>query len=120
MMLRLYRWVVYLRRGYGSWVGFLISLATLVTASYQPVYNSLHIVRILAPNLFLWAAEVTALALLLCWVVGRWDYWKGTVGQEGTVGARSNPATVDQFRWMKLMAEGKMEEAAKIVEKWAS
>ena len=118
MMSRLYRWVVYIRRGYGSWVGFLISVVTLIAASYQPFYNSVHLVRDLAPSIVFWFVEVTITSLALCWVVGRWDYWHGTVAQEGTVSAKTNPGAVVMYRWMKAMAEGRTKDAADMMEAW--
>jgi len=73
---RVYRYVVYFRRGHGSWLAYLISFANFVVIQYR------LLVERLLPSLSAFIVTFFLVYVPLAIIIGRYDIKKATVPKE--------------------------------------
>jgi len=79
---RVYRYVVYFRRGHGSWLAYLISFANFVVIQYRLLVERIPFLESLLPSLSAFIATFFLVYVPLAVIIGRYDIKKATVPKE--------------------------------------
>lgn len=117
---RFYRYWIYLRRAHFNYFGFLLSMLNFITIQYYILVKNIPFLASLFPRLYIFVATVLAIYIPLTIFLGRRDFKKMTVPVETGLMARYNPYNRDIARALRLIAEGRNEEAIEILKKWES
>ena len=115
---RLSRYWTYFRRGHSIYLAFLISFANFVAIQYNLVIKNVAFLKDLFTHLTYFAAIFALLYIPIAVVIGWYDYRKFAVPTESALRSMASPWTRDLARALILIAEGKNEEAIKVLEKW--
>jgi len=114
----LIRYWVYFQRGHRSYLAFLISFANFVVIQYRLFIQYVSFLSQIFPHLLHFIAIFIVIYVPVSIVVGWLDYKKVSVPVETTLHVEVNPWNKDLARALYLLAEGKNEEAKKILKKW--
>jgi len=79
---RVYRYVVYFRRGHGSWLVYLISFANFVVIQYRLLVERIPFLESLLPSLSAFIVTFFLVYVPLAVIIGRYDIKKATVPKE--------------------------------------
>jgi len=79
---RIYRYVVYFRRGHGSWLAYLISFANFVVIQYRLLVERIPFLESLLPSLSAFIVTFFLVYVPLAVIIGRYDIKKATVPKE--------------------------------------
>jgi len=79
---RLYRYVVYFRRGHGSWLAYLISFANFVVIQYRLLVERIPFLESLLPSLSAFIITFFLVYVPIAIIIGRYDIKKATVPKE--------------------------------------
>jgi len=79
---RIYRYIVYFRRGHGSWLAYLISFANFVVIQYRLLVEHIPLLESLLPSLSAFIATFFLVYVPLAVIIGRYDIKKATVPKE--------------------------------------
>jgi len=79
---RVYRYVVYFRRGHGSWLAYLISFANFVVIQYRLLVEHIPFLESLLPSLSAFIVTFFLVYMPLAVLIGRYDIKKATVPKE--------------------------------------
>lgn len=94
----MYRLKAYVSLGYGSWIGFLVSIATFVMVLYGYLGTN-FLFDLGNPIIFLsWAFP---LVLVVCGFVGYWAYYRGAEAVRLSLAWKQNPAYWDLYNLIK-------------------
>jgi len=115
---RLLRWWVYFRRGHNTYLVFFMSFANFIVIQYRLLVEYVPALSLVFTSLVSFAAAFFLVYIPLAVVIGWYDYKRFAVPVESAVGARASPYNRDIALALKLMAEGRNQEAVKILEKW--
>ena len=118
VMKKLIRYWVYFQRGHRSYLAFLISFANFVVIQYRLFVQYVSFLSQIFPHLLHFIAIFIVIYVPVSIVVGWLDYKKVSVPVETTLHVEVNPWNKDLARALYLLAEGKNEEAKKILKKW--
>jgi len=114
-MLRLW---TYYRRGHGTYLVFLLSFANFIVIQYRLLVEYVPALRLLFSSLMAFAVAFFLVYVPLAVVIGWLDYRRFAVPVDSALTARASPWHRDVARALILIAEGRGEEATKILEKW--
>ena len=115
---RLLRYWTYFRRGHNIYLVFLLSFANFITIQYNLLVKNVVFLRDIFAHLTYFAIAFLALYIPAAILIGWYDYRRFAVPVESTLRARANPWTRDLARALICLAEGRNEEAARILRKW--
>ena len=79
---RILRYVVYFRRGHGSWLAYLISFANFVVIQYRLLVERIPFLESLIPSLSAFIVTFFLVYVPLAIIIGRFDIKKATVPKE--------------------------------------
>ena len=79
---RLYRYVIYFRRGHGSWLAYDISFANFVVIQYRLLVEHISFLERLLPSLSAFIVTFFLVYVPLAIIIGRYDIKKATVPKE--------------------------------------
>ena len=79
---RVFRYVVYFRRGHGSWLAYLISFANFVVIQYRLLVERIPFLESLISSLSLFIVTFFLVYVPLAIIIGRYDIKKATVPKE--------------------------------------
>jgi len=79
---KIYRYVVYFRRGHGSWLAYLISFANFVVIQYRLLVERIPFLESLLPSLSAFIATFFLVYVPIAIIIGRYDIKKATVPKE--------------------------------------
>jgi len=115
---RIIRLWVYFKRAHNVYFVYALSFFNFITITYTLLLIPLfHFPR--DPLYFAGYAVVFGICYtVICIVIGRWDYRKGTVPTEVELSTRVNPWVRDISSAMILLCEGRREEAIAHLKKW--
>jgi len=115
---RLSRYWTYFRRGHNIYLAFWLSFANFITIQYNLLVRNVVFLKDIFTHLTYFAIAFLLLyipaAMIICW----YDYRRFAMPVELTLRARTNPWTRDLARALICLAEGRNEEAIRILEKW--
>lgn len=114
-MLRLW---TYYRRGHGTYLVFLLSFANFIVIQYRLLVEYVPALRLLFSSLMAFAVAFFLVYVPLAVVIGWLDYRRFAVPVDSALTARASPWHRDVAKALILIAEGRGEEATKILEKW--
>jgi len=114
-MLRLW---TYYRRGHGMYLVFLLSFANFIVIQYRLLVEYVPALRLLFSSLMVFAVAFFLVYVPLAVVIGWLDYRRFAVPVDSALTARASPWHRDVAKALILIAEGRGEEATKILEKW--
>jgi len=114
-MLRLW---TYYRRGHGTYLVFLLSFANFIVIQYRLLVEYVPALRLLFSSLMVFAVAFFLVYVPLAVVIGWLDYRRFAVPVDSALTARASPWHRDVAKALILIAEGRGEEATKILEKW--
>jgi len=115
---RLLRYWTYFRRGHNIYLVFLLSFANFITIQYNLLVKNVAFLRDIFTHLTYFAIAFLLLYIPAAILIGWYDYRRFAVPIESTLRARANPWTRDLARALICLAEGRNEEAARILRKW--
>jgi len=115
---RLIRWWIYFRRGHSTYLAFLLSFANFIVIQYRLLFENVGIFRLIFASLTAFAVAFFLVYVPIATVIGWLDMKRGMLPVEGAIVGEVNPWVQDLFRALYLIADGRNEEAKKIVEKW--
>lgn len=115
---RLLRWWTYFRRGHSTYLVFLLSFANFIVIQYRLLVEYIPILKIIFSSLTAFLISFVAIYVPITVLIGWLDYKKFAAPVDMAVTARANPWVRDLAEALILIAEGKNEEAVKILEKW--
>ncbi len=116
---RLLRYWTYFRRGHTVYLAFLLSFANFVVIQYNMVIKNVAFLKDLFAHLTYFAIVFALLYIPTAVIIGWYDYRKFAVPTETALRSMASPWTQDLARALILIAEGKNEEAIKVLKKWA-
>jgi len=118
MKRRLIRFLAYFRRGHNIYLAFILSFANFVVIQYRLLVEHVSFLREVFTSLAVFALffmlTYVPIAVLLGWL----DYRKICVPVETELTSRANPWVRDLARALYLIADGKSEEAKRVLERW--
>jgi len=115
---RLAKWNIYFRRGWGTWIGFIIGVLTSAVIFYQYLFTMFPWLAQLFPSFIIFMGALFLVLFTFSTIIGFFDMKRGTYPVESTVAAMYAPYIRDQFKALHLFFEGKVEEAKRICERW--
>ena len=116
---RVLRYWIYFKQGHSVYLAFLISFLNFIAIQYRLVIQNIPILYEILPRLWIFATAFLAMYIPIAIIIGWLDYKKGSVPTGSVLGARASPWARDLAKALMLIADGKSEEAKKILEKWA-
>jgi len=117
---RVLRWWSYFRRGHSTYLVFLISFANFIVIQYRLLIEYVPLLRMVFVNLLAFAIVFFIVYIPLAVIIGWLDYRKFAVPVDTALIAKASPWTRDLAKALILIAEGKNEEAIKILRKWTT
>ena len=117
---RLLRWMTYFRREHNAYLVFLVSFANFVVIQYRLLIEYIPALKIIFTSLTAFVIAFFLVYIPLAIAIGWYDYKKFAVPMERRIGALVNPWNRDLSKALILIAQGKNEEAIKLLEKWCS
>lgn len=118
MLKYLLRWWSYFRRGHSIYLAFMVSLANFLVIQYRLLVEYIEPLRLLFDSLLVFAVVFLTVYVPLAVLIGWVDYKKASFPVDATIMARHNPYARDIARALIAIAEGRTEDAKKILEKW--
>jgi len=115
---RLLRIWIYFRRGHGTYLAFILSFINFIVIQYRLLIQKIPFLQSMFPSLLVFMTVFLATYIPLCIVIGYLDYKRFSVVQENILVARANPYSRDLARALILIADGRSDEAKKILRKW--
>ena len=109
----------YFRRGHSVYLVFLMSFLNFIVIQYRLVVQNIPILYKTLPRLWIFTIVLLATYIPIATIIGWLDYKKGSVPTDRALGAKASPWVRDLAKALMLIADGKSEEAKKILEKWA-
>ena len=108
----------YFRRAHSVYFAYAISFTNFITITYTLLF-----VKLLGAPANITYYTIYAVVFLITYfitvaLVGRWDYRRGSIPVETTLIAKNNPYNQDLAKALILIAQGRNEEAVKIMSKW--
>jgi len=116
---RVLRCWTYFRRGHSVYLVFLMSFLNFIVIQYRLVVQNIPILYKTLPRLWIFTIVLLATYIPIATIIGWLDYKKGSVPTDRALGAKASPWVRDLAKALMLIADGKSEEAKKILEKWA-
>jgi len=116
---RVLRCWTYFRRGHSVYLVFLMSFLNFIVIQYRLVVQNIPILYETLPRLWIFTIILLATYIPIATLIGWLDYKKGSVPTDRALGAKASPWVRDLAKALMLIADGKSEEAKKILEKWA-
>lgn len=118
MKRRLIRFLAYFRRGHNIYLAFILSFANFVVIQYRLLVEHVTFLREVFTSLTLFALVFTLTYVPLAILLGWLDYRKICVPVETELMSRANPWVRDLAYALYLIADGKNEEAKRVLKKW--
>lgn len=115
---RILRWWTYYRRGHGTYLAFLLSFANFIVIQYRLLIEHIPFMKVLFSSLTAFAIAFFFIYIPLATLIGWYDYRRFAVPVEAAIGARASPWVRDLAKALTLIAQGKNDDAVKILEKW--
>ena len=115
---RLSRYWAYFRRGHSIYLAFWLSFANFITIQYRLLVENIAFLKGIFAHLTYFAITFLLLYIPAAVLIGWYDFRRFAMPVELTLRARTNPWTRDLARALICLAEGKNEEAVKILRKW--
>jgi len=115
---RLLRWWAYFRRAHSTYLAFLLSFANFIVIQYRLLVEYVPVLKFLFSSLVSFALAFFLVYVPLAVVIGWLDYRRFAVPVDSALTARASPWHRDVAKALMLIAEGRKEEAVKILEKW--
>ena len=115
---RLSRYWTYFRRGHNIYLAFWLSFANFITIQYNLLVRNVVFLKDIFTHLTYFAIAFLLLYIPAAMIIGWYDYRRFAMPVELTLRARTNPWTRDLARALICLAEGRNEEAIRILEKW--
>ena len=116
---RLLRWWAYFRRGHSTYLVFLLSFANFVVIQYRLLVEYVPPLKLLFSSILAFAAAFILVYVPLAVIIGWLDYRRLAVPVDMALAAEANPYARDLARALIALAEGRREEAVRILKKWA-
>jgi len=82
---RIYRYVVYFRRGHGSWLAYIISFANFAVIQYRLLVQYIPFLESLLPSLTAFIVTFFFVYVPVATIIGWYDIKKATVPKEAEV-----------------------------------
>lgn len=108
----------YFRRSHGLYTSFFISFLNFITIQYVLLIQRLPFLKSVFSNLILFATTFIITYVPLCIVLGWIDYKKGSASVDAELYTRISPWARDLSKAIILIAEGKNEDAIKLLKRW--
>ena len=115
---RLLRYWAYFRRSHGTYFVYFISFANFIVIQYRLLIEYVPFLKYMFSSLTAFALTFIIVYVPLAIVIGWLDYKKMSVPTDSALIAKSSPWNRDIAKALYLMAEGKTEEAKRILERW--
>ena len=115
---RLLRYWTYFRRGHNVYLVFLLSFANFIVIQYRLLVENVVFLREFFAHLSYFALTFVLIYVPLAIIIGWLDYRRLAVPVDTAMVARANPWVRDLAKALMCIAEGRGEEARKILEKW--
>jgi len=115
---RILRWWTYFRRGHNTYLVFLLTFANFITIQYRLLVDYIPLLKMLFVNLTSFTLVFILVYLPLAVLIGWYDYKKFAVPIEASLGALTSPWNRDIALALKLIAQGRNDEAVKVLERW--
>jgi len=115
---RLLRYWTYFRRGHNVYLVFLLSFSNFIVIQYRLLIEYLPFLSDLFGDLAVFAIAFLMLYIPAAILIGWYDYRKLAVPVDTTILARASPWRRDLAKALVYLAEGKNEEAKKVLLKW--
>ncbi|OYT51129.1 hypothetical protein B6U66_04490 [Candidatus Bathyarchaeota archaeon ex4484_135] len=115
---RLLRYWTYFRRGHNIYLVFLLSFANFIAIQYKLIIENMAILKDIFTHLSVFAAVFVLVYVPAAIIIGWLDYRRLAVPVDMTITAKASPWVKDLATALIYIAEGKGEEAKKVLEKW--
>ncbi len=115
---RILRCWTYFRRAHSTYLAFFISFANFIVIQYRLLIQYVPFLHYIFSSLTAFALTFFAIYVPLAILIGWLDYRKLAVPVDTALMAKANPYSRDIAKALYLIADGKYEEAKKVLEKW--
>ena len=115
---RLLRYWTYFRRGHNIYLVFLLSFANFVAIQYRLIIENVAFLKDIFTHLSIFAAVFVLVYVPAAIIIGWLDYRRLAVPVDMTITAKASPWVKDLATALIYIAEGRGEEAKKVLEKW--
>ena len=109
----------YVRRGHSTYLVFMVSLANFIVIQYRLLVEYIPVLHLLFREIWLFALSFIIVYIPLAAFIGWMDYRRLAVPVDMALMARANPWVRDLSMALILMADGRYEEAKRILRRWA-
>jgi hypothetical protein len=109
---------IYFRRGHSGYLAFLVSLANFVVIQYRLLIEHVPLLKMVFASLIAFVLTFVFVYVPLAIFLGWLDARRLTGPRESTLTAEISPWHRDITYALYLIAQGRNEEAAKILDKW--
>ncbi len=106
-------WILF-KRGHSMYLAFLVSFLNFITIQYTLLISRIPTLKAIFSNLLLFTSLFLALYVPVAVILGYIDYRRGGVETMQQL----NPWVNDLSSALILIAEGRVEEAKRILERW--
>ena len=115
---RVFRYLYYFRRGHGTYFVYIISFLNFIVIQYRLLIEKIPFLEYLFQSLTAFALAFIAVYIPVAVIVGWLDVKRGAVPVEGALLASVNPFSQTLLKALYLIADGREEEAKKILKPW--
>ena len=112
------RYWTYFRRGHNIYLVFLLSFANFIAIQYRLIIENMAILKDIFTHLSVFAAVFVLVYVPAAIIIGWLDYRRLAVPVDMTITAKASPWVKDLATALIYIAEGRGEEAKKVLEKW--
>ncbi len=116
---RILRLWTYFRRGHSTYLVFLISFANFIVIQYRLLIEYVPALKLVFSNLIAFAITFLTIYVPAAVVIGWLDYKKLAVPVDQALAAEASPYARDLARALLLIAQGRNEEAIRVLRRWA-
>ena len=117
MKTRLLRYWSYFRRGHNIYLAFIISFMNFIVIQYRLLIQAMPLRNVIS-SLWMFALLFLTTYIPSAVIIGWLDYKRLAVPVETALTAKANPWVKDLSKALILIAEGKPEEAKKLLKRW--
>ena len=108
----------YFRRGHSTYLVFLMSFANFIVIQYRLLVEYVPFFHIVFTNLTVFTLSFFLAYIPLAVIIGWYDYKRFAVPMDLRLSAKASPWNQDLAKALILIAQGRNDEAIKILRRW--
>lgn len=115
----MFKFFSFLRRGHAAYTSLALGIFNFLAIQYQLVIANIPWLAKIFPSMWVFSLALAAIYLPLTAWMGWYDFRNGSMKHDIVNSVKANPYSQDMARAIVLLGEGRNQEAAEVMRKWA-